>query len=259
MKALIQSTQNGIPKTVNFYAAFQGFHELGIETRSFCTLEELSDWQPDELIVGGLGSVLPKLREYGVEPPELDYPESLNAYLGRRVWRTTLDRILAEKECCPVFVKPVRDKLFTGFVLRTNRDLPKLSHCSPQEPVLCSEVVPFLAEWRVFVRYGQILDVRPYYGNWRVSYRANVIENALRDFTDAPAGFALDFGVIQSGETLLVEVNDGFSLGCYGLEPVSYARLLSARWAELTGIADECDMDHAGTEWKNKNRSANRQ
>jgi hypothetical protein len=246
---------DGLPKTFNFFAAYQGCRELGIETKPFCTLEDLFDWRQDELIVGGLGSVLPKLSEFGVEPPELDYPDSLRAYLGRKVWATTLDQVLCNKELRPVFVKPVSDKLFTGFILNTERDLPKLSNCTPHEPVLCSEVVSFLTEWRVFVRYGKILDVRPYYGDWHVQFQPNVIENAVNDYIDAPAGYAMDFGVTKNGNTLLVEVNDGFSLGSYGLDPIAYVRLLSARWSELIGIADECDNDHVGTEWKNHKRN----
>ena len=41
------------------------------------------------------------------------------------------------------------------------------------------------------------------------------------------------------GRTLLVEINDGYSRGCYGLPPNLYAQLLSARWAELVGTEDE--------------------
>jgi hypothetical protein len=34
----------------------------------------------------------------------------------------------------------------------------------------------------------------------------------------------------------LIEANDGFALGCYGLDPVIYATLLEARWCELAGL-----------------------
>lgn len=53
-----------------------------------------------------------------------------------------------------------------------------------------------------------------------------------------PAGCALDFGVTEDGRTLLIEMNDGYSLGFYGLEPALYARVLAARWAELNGTED---------------------
>ena len=37
-------------------------------------------------------------------------------------------------------------------------------------------------------------------------------------------------------------MNDGYSIGCYGLNDVLYAKFLYARWAELTGTVDECDF-----------------
>ncbi len=42
----------------------------------------------------------------------------------------------------------------------------------------------------------------------------------------------MKWGVRQS---LLIEVNDGYALGSYGLFYPDYAKLLSARWAELIG------------------------
>jgi hypothetical protein len=38
-----------------------------------------------------------------------------------------------------------------------------------------------------------------------------------------------------AGQTALVEVNDGFGLGSYGLEAGLYLDLVLARWAELVG------------------------
>ena len=66
-----------------------------------------------------------------------------------------------------------------------------------------------------------------------------VIKQAVQDYKTAPAGYSLDFGVTDTGRTLLIEVNDGYALGSYGLFYIDYAKLLSARWAELTGTKDE--------------------
>lgn len=43
-------------------------------------------------------------------------------------------------------------------------------------------------------------------------------------------------------KTVLIEVNNTCSLGSYGLYCVNYAKLLSARWAELRGTEDECNF-----------------
>jgi len=41
MKVYIQTTPNGLPRSTNFFNAYQGFHEMGFETLMFSTSEEL--------------------------------------------------------------------------------------------------------------------------------------------------------------------------------------------------------------------------
>jgi hypothetical protein len=45
----------------------------------------------------------------------------------------------------------------------------------------------------------------------------------------------MDWGVTRDERTLLVEVNDAYSLGSYGLDPLVYAPMLADRWFEMTG------------------------
>ena len=239
MKPYIQA-KNGMPGNVNFYTAYLGFAEMGLECVLFQDYEELDTSCRGDVVVGGLGSLRRTLLRHGVEIVEYDYPEELGEYIGRRVWRSTMDEVAADSSLWPVFVKPVEDKRFTGKVVSSIGDLVGLGASGYNPPVICSEVVNFIAEWRCFVRYGKILDVRPYKGDWRVSFDPRVIEGAIRNFVSAPAGYAADFGVTRDGLTLLVEINDGYSLGCYGLQHDLYAQLLSARWSELMGVSDEC-------------------
>ena len=102
---------------------------------------------------------------------------------------------------------------------------------------------------RVFVRYGKILDVRPYKGDWRIHFDADIIESAVNEYKSAPAAYAIDFGVTDDGRTLLIEVNDGYALGSYGLFYPDSSKLLSARWAELTNTTDECDFMSERFDW----------
>ena len=59
---------------------------------------------------------------------------------------------------------------------------------------------------------------------------------------EAPAAFSLDIGLTVAGQAVVVEVNDGHSLGAYGLMPLANARFLLARWAQMTGSEDYCDF-----------------
>lgn len=61
---------------------------------------------------------------------------------------------------------------------------------------------------------------------------------AVAAYTDAPAAYVIDFGVLADGSAALVAVNDGFSFACHGLDPYAHARMLTARWLELVGLAD---------------------
>jgi ATP-grasp domain, R2K clade family 2 len=105
-------------------------------------------------------------------------------------------------------------------------------------PIFCAEVVDWVSEYRCYVIRGEIVGIRHYGGNPAVGVDEAVIARAIRNLESAgesTAGYALDFGVLADGRIALVEWNDGFSLGSYGLESGLYADLILARWLELTG------------------------
>lgn len=102
-------------------------------------------------------------------------------------------------------------------------------------PLLAQEPVAFKSEWRVFVLRGRVLGVSHYTGDALLFPSAGTIRLALGAFTGAPAGRSADFGVADDGRTLLVEINDGRSLGCRALVANLYTKLLEARWDEIVG------------------------
>ncbi|MGW9123845.1 ATP-grasp domain-containing protein [Paenibacillus chitinolyticus] len=242
MKVYIRKSFDNEIANHNFYAAYDGFKQMGFEIHYFKNIDELSDNKKEDIIVSYVDDVRTVLFKHDIIPPEIDYPEELKNYLGRKVWNSKLSVIANNPENWNVFIKPVEDKKFTGVVVRSTKDLIGCGTNGEDPDILCSEVVNFVAEWRCFVRYGKILDIRRYKGNWRVHFDYKVIENVVSQFESAPNGYAVDFGLTDKGETLLIEVNDGYSLGHYGLVSLDYAKLLSARWSELTSTIDECDF-----------------
>ena len=58
----------------------------------------------------------------------------------------------------------------------------------------------------------------------------------LQNWKDKPYAFSMDIAVANidgKEETVLVECNDCYSLGCYGLQNIMYAKMISARWSQL--------------------------
>ena len=241
MRAFIQNDSMGLPCNPNAFTAFTGLRAMGYECIFFQNYEGLIEngHSKEELIVGGIGIIKRRLQDFGINCTAINYPEELHNFLGRRIWRSTINEVANTPALWPVFVKSVEGKRLTGRIINGIHDLVGCGCCDDDYEVLCSKPVDFIAEWRVFVRYGKILDVRLYRGDWKVHYDPSVIEDAIKAYATAPHAYGIDFGVTSNGETLLVEVNEGYALGCYGLFPHLYAKLLVTRWAELTDTLDE--------------------
>ena len=243
MRAYIQCGSNGLPYNMNTFSAMLGFQQMGIETVLFNDKQELTSAEISDIVVGGVGRVKQFLTERGIVVNDIDYPDSLSSYYGRKIWETTSDTFLSEKKNFPLFIKPKQGKLFVGFICNSEADIA--GRFSPEEsiPVYCSEVRNIVTEWRCFVRYGEILDIRHYKGELGKIYYLKTVKDMVRSYVDSPSAYSIDIGLTAENETIIVEVNDGYSLGSYGLDPLLYAKLLSARWAELTGTEDECAFD----------------
>ena len=193
-----------------------------------------------DLPVGSVAYVLGGLRERRVaEPPVLNYPQALWRHLHRDVWPSILGKEIGGA----TWVKAAgHDKPFT----------PGLASCAellafdPQTPVFASEPVQWLCEWRCYVVGGRLL--------WWERYDPDgeddapepsppAVEDMIAAYQasgEAPAGYALDVGVLSDGRTALVEVNDGYAIGFYGkVTPAradAYLRLLVARYEQLLGL-----------------------
>lgn len=241
MKAYIQTDKSGNYYNVNAYVANEGFQSLGWETEKYFLIDDITDNNPESLVVGGIGNVRKRLEKFGIERPsnEIDYPQELEKYLGRKVWVSTIEEIFADEQNWNVFIKPKKDtKKFAGKVVKDYKDFIGIVDNDNPTQIWCSEIVNFKTEWRCFIRYGQILDIRQYKGAWDSKLDLSIIENAVKDFKSAPASYALDFGIDENDTMKLVEINDGHSLGTYGISPTNYAKFLSARWSELTKTKD---------------------
>jgi hypothetical protein len=241
MRAYIQTNDRDDFYNVNAFVANEGFVTLGWETLKYHSVDDIVDEDPETLIVGGIGNVRKRLHRLGIDKPkeEIDYPTSLQPFLGRRVWASTAREVLQDETMRNIFIKPQKEtKKFVGKLVREQRDFIGIIDPVDPVPVWCSEPVNFVTEWRCFIRYGQLWDVRQYKGSWDTKIDLAIVQQAIVAFANAPNAYAMDFGIDNAGNMKLVECNDGHSLGTYGIDSVKYAKFLSARWAQMTGTTD---------------------
>ena len=61
----------------------------------------------------------------------------------------------------------------------------------------------------------------------------NEMVDVFEKSTEAPSAYTLDVGITKEGLTLLVEVNDMWAIGSYGLDGDTYALLCARRMKEI--------------------------
>lgn len=241
--AYIQADRNGEAYSANGAVAAKGFAILGYSIHYFKPEEvESLTLSEDTIVVGGVGTVRKALATLEARSVyHVSIPSELRPYAGREYWRTTFGEVL-EAERYPIFLKPYEDaKTFTGKVVRDAKEVQQFlvprenfPFLSRDSEVMAQEPVVFVSEWRVFVIRGVPVGTSHYLGDPLVFPVAAIIRAAIGAYQNAPAGCSLDFGVTDDGRTLLIETNDGYSLGHGGLTAVGYAELLRARWEEMT-------------------------
>lgn len=243
MNLYIERLIRGQLSNISFYTGLEAFYNMGFEIHEIDTFKNL-EIKDNHIFLGSIKFIHQALELLQIAVPvPFDYPDSLQDFFGRKIYASTISRISNNPETWNVFIKPKGAlKQFTRRVVKTTADLIGTSNYEFDTPVWVSEPVNFLAEWRVFVRYEEILGVRHYKGNWRCNYDYKIIERAVKAFKDSPKAYALDFGLTAEGKLLVVEANEGYSIGSYGLFYVDYAKLISTRWCELTGQRDLCNF-----------------
>lgn len=242
--AYIQA-ENGIPSADPFYRAWEGFRKRGLRCELFEPKQLERRELPlarDTLVAGGVSVVEAALISLGVAVPQADnLPTALAEYRGRRVWTSTWGELRAR---CgkdgppePLWVKSLRrNKGAPSLAIYEADDIEAASALPDSHEVLVSEYVTFVSEWRCFVRQGRVVELCRYQGDVFRYPDARVIEAAVAALgRNAAAGYGIDFGVLTDGRTVLVEVNEGYSLAPYGMESMEYAELLEARWFQLVG------------------------
>lgn len=186
------------------------------------------------LAVGSIDFIISTLIHLGRDVPKVNhYPTELNKYLGRNIQLLRRDDIfkLINSGHGPLFIKDANQwkSNDTKFIV----DVYDMIYVSKTKKYYVSEVMDFKQECRVYVKNNQIVDIKKYMGIGDIPLiDVQTAEKAASESKSSTC--ALDFGLTTDGETFLIEHNDAFALGNYGLSDEVYFNLLQTKWDELT-------------------------
>lgn len=217
------------------YAAYEGF-DFKRDYKIIC-FEDIMEvpLSPFNLVVGCIEDTTKYLQMLGKEVPKpLNIPDELKSFTKRNYEVMTMGKF-KKSTTLPIFVKPHDTlKYFPAGVLTKQSSIDTFFNDIPDDfKVLTSEVLDIVTEYRGFVRKGHLVGLKNYIGDFLTFPDTSIILQAIDHYKSAPKSYTIDFGVTSTGETILIECNDGWSVGSYGLDGEIYAGFLMDRWVEL--------------------------
>lgn len=202
----------------------------------------------ENMLVSGIDQIRGVFRDCEIHVPLIDYPDDLQEFYHRSINRLPWGEIKLFEH--PVWVKSLSPK---GFICpsiirgpwETTYDPPDygMANLEDDDLLWTSDILDIKAEWRAFCIDGEVVDVRSYSSNaWQTSFDSNKINAATKQWSQIPHGCSMDWAVCNINgkeETVLLEVNDGWALGAYGLDPSLYFQLLKVRWEQIFSSSTE--------------------
>lgn len=167
----------------------------------------------------------------GREIQILSYDEML-AYLDRNG-----PRFIKSATKCKEFPAGKYDKKSIEIIEKSINYLHK-SH-----KFMVSELIHLLAEWRLFIHKGKILDCKQYMGSWESRFDEAFVKEMVASIPKSAipyTSYTVDIGLTDTGSTVLIEAHNFISCGLYGFEhPDLYKMVKTAYLEEKAGLGGD--------------------
>ena len=223
------------------FCAYDGFQFRGLLNYVFFEHIDEVPVRRNNMVVGFVEDTRVFFKRLKIqEPTPMGIPKTLEPMVKRKHKVVTLKEFY-EVDMCPIFAKPysLLKGCSSGVI---NRDSSKrfVMSDAPQNDdflLFTSDVVDIKDEFRCFIHNGKVVDVRHYNigngMNFPDPKYINDCVDLMNGALDTPCAYSLDVMVLADGTTELVECNDCWSLGSYGLDGEIYAKMLLDRWNEI--------------------------
>ena len=138
-----------------------------------------------------------------------------------------------------IFIKPIEIKLFTGLVL-DGICYSSLANLPSDTKVMAYK--PFenriLSEWRIYIHNKKIIDSRNYSGDFKINPVYSYIEEKINELNNFPCAYTIDVGILNligspNNTNVIIEFNDMWAIGNYGMPNDLYLQLLKDRYFEI--------------------------
>lgn len=158
---------------------------------------------------------------------------SLNTYS-----KVSLRDALEDAKSRKIFIKPVQTKLFSGLIL-DGAQYSCLNNIDLDTEVYVFSVFKhkIVTEWRAYIYKNEVVDYRFYSGDFGIMPNINFAKEIAKGNKDYkfPIAYTIDVAQLEDGSLKMVEFNDFWAIGNYGVPPDLYFRMLRDRYLEIVG------------------------
>lgn len=232
----IQSNNEGLPHHFDVACVLYGAKDLGIPYK-LITFEELQSGKFDNLIkshcfAGSVEFMREVFNRVNIKDPRVPLNSDRN-----HVIRTLKEIRQDVSNGVEWFVKPTQIKLFTGLVV-DQLTISSLKDFDDALEVMIYDVFPskILSEWRCYIHNNKIVDVRNYSGDLFSMIGYPFINSIINKYKDTfPIAYTIDVGVLKH-DNVVIEFNDMWAIGNYGISNDLYVRMLRDRYFEIIKI-----------------------
>jgi hypothetical protein len=216
------------------YSAKLGAELLGIKVKPFTDIDAVPT-NPENIIVGSV-----EVCQQWLANGNYKIPETIDLFIFKDFLKRNIQVVDIKELTFPCFIKPATEiKAFTGFCADDSKFVSLFSE-NYEGLVLQQDVLDIVSEYRLYVskHESRIRGLKHYSGDCLTFPDKNFIiechqvaqQNLKLD------SYTLDFGILENGDTVLIEANDGWAIGNYGLEPEDYYLFVRNRWLQMTGL-----------------------
>ena len=240
MKKVFVQVKNGYPINVDVQNAIDGFEYLGYDPISF-TLEDVLVGKMDirakqNPFVGSIDGMTKLLKNIGKYPEPIDFPNSIieSNLLNRNISTMKLNDFINDfkNNNIPKFVKPVKTKLFDGMLISKIENLNYLRDLDNID-IIVSDKIDIVSEHRVYVHNKKAIYSCNYSGDFRINPDFNYVDLLIENYIDQPISYTIDIAILSDCTSTVVEFNDFWAIGSYGLYCIDYAQMLLDRYEQI--------------------------
>ena len=209
-----------------FEQAKCGFVKMGYEIIMYDALSEKVEL--DSIVIGFISDISNISKIMGFKKiKQIDYPKELNKYLKRDFKKLRINELPNKY---PYFIKPTSIKSFSGRIVNSFKDLIGVENV---ELYFTDKILNIVSEYRCFILENKVIGVKHYKGSPYYSLKESVVLDMIKDYKDCPNAYSLDIGITKDNDFVLIECNNAYSTGNYGLSDILYAKFLRQGYIDI--------------------------